>query len=184
MLNFYLIISFIFQNSPEAKKDNSKKTPKKSNSQPQVVSSHQNLKQSEINKPELLVDKQPSQISEPSINNNTKIAVNKTADHVITSSIVVQHNIVNKKPDYIPITLPNVPDVKSTKSETVIHSHVKKSEASVPVAAIEEDAFAHHKKATENMVAQWTEEVNFRVIQWLSFTSCTYGIILIYLSFI
>lgn len=113
---------------------------------------------------EFVVDKRLSQNSEPQIINKnlTGVTATKSADDVIKPNNIVQHHIVNnKKPDYIPDTLPNVPDVvKSTKSESVILSHVK-TETSVPSATIEEDAFAHHKKATENMVAQWTEEVIF-----------------------
>lgn len=160
------------KDSPEAKRDSSKKTPRKSSSLSQVnVSLKQNIvKQTENVKKkgeEFVVDKRLSQNSEPQIINKnlTGVTATKSADDVIKPNNIVQHHIVNnKKPDYIPDTLPNVPDVvKSTKSESVILSHVK-TETSVPSATIEEDAFAHHKKATENMVAQWTEEEEQRVI--------------------
>lgn len=113
------------------------------------------VKQSEIKSKtdELMVEKQPPKISEPQTNSKT-VSTAVTADNVITTS--VQHYIVNNNQ---PVNLPNVPDIKSTKNETILLNHAKNSDASVPSAALEEDTFAHHKKATENMVAQWTEEV-------------------------
>ena len=120
------------------------------------ISVKQCVKQTEIKSKtdELMVEKHPPKISEP-LSNSKTVSTAVTADNVITTS--VQHYVVNNNQSIV--NLPNVPDVKSTKNETVLLNHAKNSEASVPSAVLEEDTFAHHKKATENMVAQWTEEV-------------------------
>ncbi|XP_054709856.1 GRB10-interacting GYF protein 2-like [Uloborus diversus] len=160
--------------SPEAKSEVPKKSLKNSPSSPSVKKKSAKSKASNVGEEFVGEKHSPQHVSEPCKSDYEPHTVSSTVDvqqqNVIKQCAISEqcHNVI-KQTDYKPVNLPNVPDiVKSTIDKNAILTNARASEASACSVTTEEDAFAHHKKATENMVAQWTEEEEQRVISQTS----------------
>ncbi|GFU48802.1 GRB10-interacting GYF protein 2 [Nephila pilipes] len=154
------------QESPEANKEALKKTKKRSSlsNKKQSANKQSSKLPSDVkNTEEELIPNTSEHTKSSSL--NSKSTVGKSAENVIKQSTVIEkQTIVETESSIISsVTQPNVPTHVSepTKIESVILSNVRNSESAMSASGVvsEEDAFAYHQKATENMVAQWTEEI-------------------------
>lgn len=153
------------QDSPEANKEASKNAKKSFVSIKKQSSNKQSSKPpSDVKNTEEKQIPNPSEHTKSS-SPKSKRTVGKSAENVIKQNTVVENQtIVETKSNAIPsVTESNVPTHVSepAKVESVILSNVRNSESAITASGIvpDEDGFAYHQKATENMVAQWTEEI-------------------------
>ncbi|XP_055940782.1 GRB10-interacting GYF protein 2-like [Argiope bruennichi] len=157
------------QDSPEAKKDTSRKSSKKSSNSPNIkqTSDQKNVNSPGVSRNSDEVSLQKKFETSKTNSSDSKSSVEQSTENVIKQSTTNVEKLtpVETKTDFMSVTQPNVPTSVSEplKMESVIlNSNVRNSEKHVMSAAgatSEEDAFAYHQKATENMVAQWTEEI-------------------------
>ncbi|GFY04703.1 GRB10-interacting GYF protein 1 [Trichonephila clavipes] len=154
------------EDSPEANKEASKKATKKSYVSIKKLSANKQSSKpsSDVKNTEekpIPITSEHSKSSSP----KNKRSVGKSTENVIKQNTVTekQTNVETESNLSSPISQPNVPTHVSepVKTESVILSNVKNSESAITRTGVvsEEEGFAYHQKATENMVAQWTEEI-------------------------
>lgn len=139
------------------------KRSKKMESPPKPVYSNQNgvtQNMSMLVDGVLTKDRPAPSVPDSCKNNQKSKKTEKVNNHVIKPNTFVELHSVNNNThhEFIPVSLPNVPhDMEESANSGGIIFNSQQPEDSI-LTVNEDDAFAHHKKATENMVALWTEE--------------------------
>ncbi|KAG8181621.1 hypothetical protein JTE90_015266 [Oedothorax gibbosus] len=142
------------QDSPEAKKESSKKTPKKPANKP---SANTKKNSKSTNEAKNLEETGLEETSTPP-KSTPKGARGKSKEKQQSPEPKTSQKKETSPVKQIPKSTNPVKTL--SKADAVDSGDPKKLENA---STTEDDAFAYHQKATENMVAQWTEEIEQRV---------------------